>query len=189
MIDFLILLAWRDGGIASRDQTRHVGAVAVGVDGGQIRSLRVEREVRTVDHLHVDSRHGGDARVDQRDVDAFPRPTSLPHLVQLRVLRHLQPGTGMLVRIDAVDVAEQPNRGIRGDGGDRRRSVQSDELAGRDLRGEPVDDRDATTHLAAGIEDEAFGDVDGSFQSSNDDRDQLVRRRRRRGGREDEGGE
>ena len=189
VIGFLVLLAWRDGSIASRDQTRHVGAVAIGVDVGQIRSLRVERQVGSVDHLQVDARHGGDARVDQRDVDTFPRPTPLPHLAELRVLRHLPPGTGMLVRIDAVDVAEQPNRGIRRDGGDHRRSTQTDELARRNLRGEPVDDRDATTHLAAGIEDEAFGDVDGSFVSSNDDRDQLVRGCRRRGGREDEGGE
>ena len=189
VIDLLILLARRDGSIASRDQTRHVGAVAIGVDVGQVRSLRVEREVGAVDHLQVDARQGGDARVDQRDVDAFPRPALLPHLVQLRVLRHLQPGPGILVRIDAVDVAEQPNRGIRGDGDDLRRSIQSGDLADRNLCGEPVDDRDAETHRSAGIQDEAFGDVDGSGLCSNDDRYEVVRRCRRRSGREDQGAE
>jgi hypothetical protein len=95
----------------------------------------------------------------------------------------------MLVRIHAVDGPEQPNRGIRRDGDDLRRSVQSGDLADRNLRGEPVDDRDAATHRSARIEDEAFGDVDGSGLSSNDDRYEVVLRCRRRSGREDQGAE
>ena len=131
VIGLLVLLAWRDG-ISSRDQTRHVGAVAIGVDVGQIRSLRVEREVGAVDHLHVDARQGATPESISA-TSAFPGPTPLPHLVQLRVLRHLPPGTGMLVRIDAVR-DRAPNRGRRRRS---RRSIQSVELADRNLAANP----------------------------------------------------
>ena len=69
----VVLLARGDLRVAPGDDAGHVGAVAEGVQVAKVGRLRLERQVRAVDHLAglVQPLDRGDAGVDQRHADAL----------------------------------------------------------------------------------------------------------------------
>ena len=70
----------RDGAVLAGDEPGHERAVTVRVELGQVRRLRLHREVGAVDHLagRVEARNRRDARVDDGDVDTGTGPAGVP---------------------------------------------------------------------------------------------------------------
>src|SRR5207248_7575942 len=138
------------------DDAGHVGAVTVGVDVSRAGVLGFERQVGAVDNLAggVEAVDGGDARVDDGHVHALTGdaagPQGLGPVVHRGRVHRVLVGLGVVA---AVVGAHEAHLAVRRHPGDALGTLQARHLVGGHLGGEPVDDADLATDLAAGAGD------------------------------------
>ena len=153
-------------GVASDDQPRHVGAVAVGVEVPQLGGVGLEGQVGTVPDLAaVEALHRSDAGVDQRHAHPGARRAGRPVVLGAGDVDDRSDGHGL----GGVDprVGERPDPLVGGDG--QVGGTQVGHPVDGQLGGHAVDDLERQLDVPARVTDSGCR-VGGGLLAADDHR-------------------